>query len=120
MTARVMINSKAKGAGYELEIVKKHAGIGIHAEKMPLSGALGGKYSGDIQVAGLIGECKRRKRGFTQLYKALEQGGGSDLLFIRDDNRESLIVLPWRTYSLFLEWLDWANKYPKGKAQEDD
>lgn len=108
--------SKAKGSGFELEIVRRHTDLGIEAEKMPLSGALGGKYSGDIQVAGLIGECKRRKRGFTLLYKALAQGTGSDMLFVRDDRSEPLVVLPWETWKLFLEWADLHNRFPTQKT----
>ena len=112
--------SKAKGSGFELEIVRKHQKLGIQAEKMPLSGALGGKYSGDIQVAGLIGECKRRKRGFTLLYNALAQGGGSDMLFIRDDRAEPLVVLPWETWKLFLEWADLQNRFPNTNNERDN
>ena len=87
--------SKRKGSGYELEVVKAHLGLGVNAFKQPLSGALGGKYAGDVQIAGMIGECKRRKKGFTTLYKALEQGGGSDLLFVRDDNQGDLDADNW-------------------------
>ena len=47
--------SKRKGSGYELEVVKAHLALGIDATKTPLSGALGGKYSGDVQIAGMIG-----------------------------------------------------------------
>ncbi len=99
-----MSASKAKGSGFELEVVRAHQRLGITARKMPLSGALGGELSGDVQIAGLKGECKRRKKGFTGLYKALEQGGGNDVLFIRDDRRETLVVLPWHTWVLFLDW----------------
>ena len=99
-----MSASKAKGSGFELEVVRAHQRLGITARKMPLSGALGGELSGDVQIAGLKGECKGRKKGFTGLYKAIEQCGGNDVLFIRDDRRETLVVLPWHTWVLFLDW----------------
>lgn len=104
--------SKAKGSGYELEIVKAHQALGIEAVKTPLSGALGGKYSGDVQIAGLIGECKRRRKGHSSLYKALSQGSGSDIMFARDDHCKTLVVMPWETWACILGWLDWAKKYP--------
>ena len=81
--------SKRKGSGYELEIVRAHEALGIEAIKTPLSGALGGKYSGDVQVAGLIGECKRRRKGYSSLYNALEQGTGSDIMIARDAHRDA-------------------------------
>ena len=102
---------KVKGSGFEREIVDLHKSLGIECEKIPLSGALGGKYRGDIQVAGLIGECKRRRKNFTSLYKAINQDD-ADLLFVRDDNQQTLVVLPLETYKCFLRWLDWKNKFP--------
>jgi len=99
-----MSASKAKGSAFELEVVRAHHALGVTARKMPLSGALGGELSGDVLVAGLKGECKRRRKGYTSLYNALDQGGGNDVLFIRDDRRETLVVLPWSTWALFLDW----------------
>ena len=97
--------SKRKGSGYELEVVRDHLALGVQASKMPLSGALGGKYSGDVQVAGLIGECKRRRKGFSSLYKAIDQGKQpADILFVRDDHQKTLVVLPWSTWVKFLKW----------------
>ena len=110
--------SKRKGSAYELEVVRDHLALGIQASKQPLSGALGGKYSGDVQIAGMYGECKRRRKSFTTLYKALEQGGGSDLLFVRDDNQETLVVLPRKTWRVFLGWMRLAELYPAEATKE--
>jgi len=115
-----MSRSKRKGSGYELEVVKAHHALGIAAKKMPLSGALGGRYRGDVQVAGLIAECKRRKKGYSGLYKALEQGGGMDLMFCRDDNHSTLVVIPWDTWELILKWLEWQTKHPKEEIDDDE
>ena len=104
--------SKAKGSGYELEIVNADEALGIEAVKTPLSGALGGRYSGDVQIAGLIGECKRRRKSYSSLYKALSQGSGSDIMFARDDHCQTLVIMPWETWACILGWLDWAKKYP--------
>tara|TARA_R100001443_G_scaffold7064_1_gene16206 strand:+ start:965 stop:1312 length:348 start_codon:yes stop_codon:yes gene_type:complete len=111
--------SKRKGSGYELEVVRAHLAEGVQASKQPLSGALGGKYAGDVQIAGLICECKRRRKGFSTLYKALEQGGGSDALFVRDDNRDTLVVLPFETWTQIMGWLRWAEIYPAETTIED-
>lgn len=107
-----MAKSKAKGSAYELEIVRAHHALGIAARKQPLSGSLGGIWSGDVVVAGMSAECKRRRAGFGYLRKALEQGGGSDLLFCRDDHQPSLVVMPWETYTSFLSWAHIAKHHP--------
>jgi hypothetical protein len=62
---------------------------------MPLSGAPRGRWSGDATVE-LLGrdrtiECKARKDGFRELYAWLE---GRDLLVVRADRRDALVVLP--------------------------
>ena len=110
--------SKRKGSGYELEVVRDHQELGVQASKQPLSGALGGKDAGDVQIAGRICECKRRRKSFTTLYKALEQGGGSDALFVRDDNQETLVVLPWETWTQVMGWLRWAEIYPAETTED--
>tara|TARA_R100000655_G_scaffold7725_3_gene20573 strand:+ start:198 stop:590 length:393 start_codon:yes stop_codon:yes gene_type:complete len=109
--------SKRKGSGFELEIARCHQALGIAANKTPLSGALGGKYAGDVQIAGMIAECKRRKKGYTSLYKALAQGGGSDVLFVRDDHQDTLVVLPWDTWEAMLGWCDLAKKFPHRESE---
>ena len=107
-----MAASKRKGSGYELELVRAHQRLGIDAEKMPLSGALGGEYSGDLRVAGLTCEAKRRAKAFKFLYDSLAQGGGSDVLFVRADHQPTLAFLPWDTWVLFLEWANLKGRYP--------
>ena len=62
---------------------------------MPLSGAAGGSYVGDITVP-VLGvdrtvEVKVRGAGFRQLYAWLD---GRHLLIVGADRREPLIILP--------------------------
>jgi hypothetical protein len=68
---------------------------GLGAERVPLSGAVGGSYVGDLTVP-LIGrdhvvEVKVRGTGFNQLYDWLD---GRDILVVKADRKEPLVVIP--------------------------
>jgi Holliday junction resolvase len=101
--------SRDKGPRIEREIVALQAELGIKAERVPLSGAA--RYQGngaDIDVYGfgedaapLVGEVKARGNGegFTTLERWL---GDSDVLFLRRDRAEPMIVLPWRAWAQLL------------------
>lgn len=97
--------SRDKGARVEREIVDRHKAIGIPAERVPLSGAAGGRYSGDIDIPlwgadrpSLVAEVKARASGsgFVTLERWL---GENDLIFLRRDRAAPLVVLPWETYA---------------------
>jgi Holliday junction resolvase len=76
-----------KGARAEREFAKL-----IGGERVPLSGAAGGSFSGDvIDPFGDIWEIKVRKDGFKQLYAWLE---GKDALAVRADRKPWLVVIP--------------------------
>jgi len=101
-----------KGASFEREVVNWHLEKGVPAERIPLSGAVKGNYSGDLKIGpeqALLAECKRRARAWQDLYDALDQDG-SDMLFIRKDRERTLVVLPLETYEAFLEWIGWKEK----------
>lgn len=97
---------RRKGNRVELEIVHAHKALGIHAERYPLSGASRFRGSGhDIDIyargcdqAPLVAEVKARKNGggFTTLESWL---GEFDLLFLKRNNAEPLVVLPWRVWA---------------------
>lgn len=97
--------SRDKGARRERELVARHVKAGIHAERVPLSGAAGGSYSGDLTVtpanwgAPLRCELKARKTGagFIQIETWL---AGNDVLFLHRDRAAPLAVVPWEV------WLD--------------
>lgn len=102
--------SRDKGANFEREIVNWHKNCDVPAERIPLSGAVKGNYKGDIRLGptlGLLAECKRKARGFGTLYDALSQDD-ADLLFVRDDRKETLVVMPLETYDAFLKWCGWV------------
>jgi Holliday junction resolvase len=101
---------RRKGDRIEREIVVQHIGIGIKAERYPLSGASRFRGSGhdlDIYAYGpdeapLVAEVKARKSGsgFVTLESWL---AGYDILFLRRNNADPLVVLPWRVWARLLE-----------------
>jgi Holliday junction resolvase len=100
---------RRKGDRSERELIEKHRAIGVHAERYPASGATRFRGSGhDVDVyalgrdaAPLLAEVKARKNGsgFTTLEKWL---GTYDLLALRRNNADPLIVVPWRTWAAVL------------------
>ena len=104
--------SRDKGANFEREVVNWHKDRNVEAERIPLSGAVKGNYSGDLKIGpqqALLAECKRRSRAWQDLYDALDPDN-SDMLFIRKDRERTLVVLPLETYEAFLEWIGWKEK----------
>jgi Holliday junction resolvase len=100
---------RRKGDRIERELVERHRAIGVHAERYPLSGASrfrGAGHDVDIYALGreaapLVAEVKARRNGagFAQLEQWL---GEYDLLALRRNNADPLIVLPWRTWAALL------------------
>jgi len=86
--------SRTKGSLMERAIVKILQGCGFAAERVPLSGGAGGKFSGDIDLPyngrDTRWECKIRADGFKEIYSWLADHHG---LFIRADRKEALVVL---------------------------
>lgn len=94
-----------KGARVERAIVNRHKDIGVHAARVPLSGAAGGAYSGDVDLyvngldaAPLVSEVKARQNGagFVTLERWL---GENDALFLVRNRAEPVVVLPWSTWA---------------------
>jgi hypothetical protein len=102
--------SQRKGSRVEREIVALHKDIGVFAERVPLSGA--SRYRGngaDVDVyargkdeAPFVCEVKSRKNGggFVRLETWL---GDFDALFLKRNNRELMVVLPWRVWRSLLQ-----------------
>ena len=88
------LKSRRKGQNEERAIVNTWQDAGQAAERVPLSGAAGGSFSGDVTIP-LLGEdrvfeAKVRANGFRQIYDWLGDNFG---LFIRSDRNPRLVVL---------------------------
>ena len=89
--------SRDKGNRIEREIVHLHTDNGIPAQRVPLSGAAGGLYKGDLQIMDLRAEVKARASG--EGFKTLEGWlADNDLLFLRKDRSTPMVVMTWETY----------------------
>ena len=89
--------SRDKGNRAECALVQALQDAGFAAERVPLSGAMHGRFGGDLSVP-LLGtdrrcEVKVRANGFIQLYDWLDD---ADLLIVRADRRTPLVVIPWK------------------------
>ena len=86
--------SRTKGARTERSIVKVLQANDIAAVRVPLSGAVGGRFAGDI-ILPLMGhdlcvEVKARADGSSELYCWLNR---RDVLIVKADRREPLVVV---------------------------
>jgi Holliday junction resolvase len=89
--------SRQKGDRTERALVRFLQDRRFAAERIPLSGSAGGRFSGDVSVPLLsidrTVEVKCRANGFRELYAWLN---GAALLIVRADRREPLVILPLR------------------------
>jgi hypothetical protein len=84
-----------KGARSERDFAKR-----IGGQRVPLSGAAGGSFTGDVIGQGLTWECKVRADGFKLIYGWLE---GKDALALKADRKEWLVVIPLDRFLSLLE-----------------
>ncbi len=90
--------SRDKGARGERHLVNYLQGEAFAAERVPLSGAMGGRFGADVSIPVLgvdrRGEVKVRANGFKQIYDWLTPG--VDYLFHKSDRNEWLVTLRLR------------------------
>jgi hypothetical protein len=91
----VGLKSRRKGARNELALA--HA---LGGKRVPLSGAAGGEFAGDVLWRGLRIEAKVRADGFRQLYGWLV---GNDALAVRADGQGWLMVVPLERFLELVE-----------------
>ena len=105
--------SRDKGARVERKIVHLHKEAGTHAERVPLSGAMKFRNtaSTDVDVyangethAPWVTEVKARAAaaGWKSVVAWL---GDADALFLVEDRKSPLVVLPWARWLEVLEAL---------------
>lgn len=94
--------SRNKGANFERELVNQAKLYGLHAQRVPLSGAT--EYAkGDVEITPLwddtpwVFEAKRRKELPQWMLDALGENTG---LILRADRHDAVAVIP---YKLLLE-----------------
>jgi Holliday junction resolvase len=101
--------AKQKGDRGERAVVELLNSIeGIHAQRIPLSGAAGGEFLGDVKIwrdgdrscPEYVAECKVRAKGFTSFYEWLRD---NDFLFIKQDREKQLVVMDFDTFRQLLE-----------------
>jgi hypothetical protein len=89
--------SSCGGVDSKADIEAQRQAQGKNAERVPLSGSVGGSYAGDLTVPilgrDLVVEVKARARAFGQLHAWLE---GCDVLIVKADRRDAIVVLPLR------------------------
>lgn len=87
--------SRDKGSREERALVRYLQGRGRAAERVPLSGAAGGRFAADLSVP-VMGddwrvEVKVRARDFVRLYAWLADNRA---LIVRADRHRPLVILP--------------------------
>lgn len=91
--------SREKGSRVERAMVHLHHTAGIPCERVPLSGACGGAFTGDLKICGnLTGEVKARQNahGFKQV---LDWLGCCQFLFVKMTGvKEPTVIMPWAVY----------------------
>ena len=112
--------SKQKGTYHENYFVKLLKTWGVQVKKQPLSGALGGEYSGDLVVKigkkEMVAEVKyRAESGFPSPFTVLE---GRDVALFKRGKGEPkwLLIVPDRIVEEFITNYTLVRK----EEQEDD
>ena len=95
---------RRKGARIEREIVNRHKELGVHAERVVMSGAVKGVRMGnghdvDIYLKERAAPLCCEVKGGQQVPKfCLSALGENDALFLRRDNAEPVVMVPWRVW----------------------
>lgn len=100
---------RRKGSAFERAVVALHRELGTPAERVPLSGAAGGSYTGDVKIGPLgsekatfTAECKARGKGGG--FKLIERWlGGKHLLYLKRDRQPPLVVMDARLWALTVQ-----------------
>lgn len=107
-------SQRDKGARVERKVVDLFQMVGVKAQRVPLSGAAGGQFGGDIMfdIEGWIGKAEVKARANADGWKSIIGWlGNNDMLVLMQDRKDPLIVLPWYSFTTLIdkiphqEWL---------------
>ena len=87
------LKSRRKGCRFELALTRLLQDAGLGAEKISRTGYSGADLTVPILGADRTVGAKARATGFSRLYDWLD---GRDVLVVRADRREPLVILPLR------------------------
>ena len=89
-----------KGARVERDIVNRHKALGVHAERVPQSGASAYTHDYDVDIypwgeeeGPLVAEVKADQHRIPKTI--IKQLGEADLLFMKPDRQEPYVFMPW-------------------------
>jgi hypothetical protein len=98
---------KEKGDRAERWVVEGLKELGLDAQRIPLSGAAGGEFSGDIrfgipvQQGRWVGEVKARAGA--EGWKTIKDWlGYNQVLFLKEDAQPPLVVMGWEEFKLLV------------------
>jgi hypothetical protein len=101
---------REKGDRIEREIVNRHVEAGLHAERYPASGATRFRGSGhdvDVYVGETALSAEVKGRGGGEGFALIERWlADYDVLFLRRDRQDPLVVVPWHVWERLLKWAD--------------
>jgi Holliday junction resolvase len=87
-------SAKRKGTRVERELVQLLCELGLPCARVPLSGAIGGAWSGDIHLE-LCGRTHKIEVKTRREFRTLQQRlANADLLLLKADRQPPLAVLP--------------------------
>lgn len=92
--------ARARGRDFERRVAKY-----LNAELVPLSGALGGKFSGDVRLGELQIQCKKVNGAMKTQRRWLDEDN-SDVLIqsnFREKIEDSLVVMRLSTFKKIIE-----------------
>jgi len=112
--------SKQKGNRAERELVYLHNDMNVSCARVPLSGAVGGQFSGDLEIE-LLGKAEVKARKSGQGFKTIERWlGDNALLFLRRNNARPLVVMPWETYKRLWGEINEAHYHITGMTEKEE
>ena len=103
--------SRSKGYRRERQVVERLRQLGLQAQRVPLSGAAGGDFMGDVVLnlppgreewSGLLRAEVKARAGGEGWRKIKQWLGGNAALFLIADREDPLVVIPWGTFTKLL------------------